>query len=46
MPAQVIDGQAVAARILEELRAEAARLSGRGLTLASVQVGDNPASEL
>jgi methylenetetrahydrofolate dehydrogenase (NADP+)/methenyltetrahydrofolate cyclohydrolase len=46
MPAQVIDGRAIAARIREALRGEAERQRGRDLTLASIQVGDHPASEL
>ena len=46
MSAHIIDGHAVAAQIHQELRAEAARLKGHAITLASIQVGGHPASEL
>jgi methylenetetrahydrofolate dehydrogenase (NADP+)/methenyltetrahydrofolate cyclohydrolase len=46
MPAQVIDGKAVAARLRAEVAGSAAGLRARGIapTLAVVLVGDDPAS--
>ena len=48
MPAQIIDGKAIAAKVLEECRAEAARIITAGTTpgLAVVIVGDDPASHV
>ncbi|MFU8893130.1 MAG: bifunctional methylenetetrahydrofolate dehydrogenase/methenyltetrahydrofolate cyclohydrolase FolD [Luteolibacter sp.] len=48
MPAQLIDGKAVAAKVLEECRAETAALIASGITpgLAVVIVGDDPASHV
>ena len=44
--AHVIDGAAIAARVLDEVRAEVERLEARGVTpgLSVVLVGDDPAS--
>ncbi len=44
MPAQVIDGKALAARVREEVAAEVAELGDVGLT--TVLVGDDPASDV
>jgi methylenetetrahydrofolate dehydrogenase (NADP+)/methenyltetrahydrofolate cyclohydrolase len=47
MPARVIDGRAVAARLREQVRADAeafAREHGRPPGLATIMVGDDPAS--
>jgi methylenetetrahydrofolate dehydrogenase (NADP+)/methenyltetrahydrofolate cyclohydrolase len=44
MPAQVIDGKALAARIREEVAAEVEELGAVGLT--TVLVGDDPASDV
>ncbi len=46
MPAAIIDGKAVAARLRAEVAATATQLRGRGIvpTLAVVLVGDDPAS--
>jgi methylenetetrahydrofolate dehydrogenase (NADP+)/methenyltetrahydrofolate cyclohydrolase len=48
MPATLIDGKAVAAKVLDECRAEAAALIAAGTTpgLAVVLVGDDPASHV
>ncbi|MFN6924565.1 MULTISPECIES: bifunctional 5,10-methylenetetrahydrofolate dehydrogenase/5,10-methenyltetrahydrofolate cyclohydrolase [Tabrizicola] len=48
MPATLIDGKAIAARMREETRAEAARLTALGWTprLVSISVGDVAAAEL
>jgi len=48
MPTQLIDGKAIAAKVLEECRAEAAALIAAGTTpgLAVVIVGDDPASHV
>ena len=48
MAAKIIDGNAVAARVREGLKARVASLSARGITpgLAVVLVGNNPASEV
>ncbi len=47
MTAQLIDGNATAAKIQEEICAEVERLKGMGVTpgLATVLVGENPASQ-
>jgi methylenetetrahydrofolate dehydrogenase (NADP+)/methenyltetrahydrofolate cyclohydrolase len=47
MTAQLIDGQAIAAQIYEEIQAEVAELKKKGITpgLATVLVGENPASQ-
>jgi len=47
MTAQLIDGNATAAKIQEEIYAEVERLKGMGITpgLATVLVGENPASQ-
>ncbi|MBI5266127.1 MAG: bifunctional 5,10-methylene-tetrahydrofolate dehydrogenase/5,10-methylene-tetrahydrofolate cyclohydrolase, partial [candidate division Zixibacteria bacterium] len=46
MSAQLIDGKAIAARILDEVRQRVERLQSKGVTpgLAAVLVGDDPAS--
>ena len=46
MTAQIIDGEAIAARVRQELRGRVEALHARGVTpgLAVVLVGDNPAS--
>jgi methylenetetrahydrofolate dehydrogenase (NADP+)/methenyltetrahydrofolate cyclohydrolase len=44
MPAQIIDGKALAAKVREEVAAEVAELGGVGLT--TVLVGDDPASHV
>ena len=44
MPAQLIDGRALAARVREEVAAEVAELGDVGLT--TVLVGDDPASHV
>ena len=48
MPATVLDGKALAARIRGELQLETARLAAEGITpgLAVVLVGDDPASQI
>lgn len=48
MPARIIDGKAVAARIRAEVKEKAAALSARGTTpgLAVILVGDDPASRI
>lgn len=48
MPAAIIDGKRIAAEVQEELRGEAARLRGAGVTpsLAVVLVGEDPASQI
>jgi methylenetetrahydrofolate dehydrogenase (NADP+)/methenyltetrahydrofolate cyclohydrolase len=48
MPATVLDGKALAARIRGELQLETARLAAAGITpgLAVVLVGDDPASQI
>ncbi len=48
MTATLIDGKAIAARMVEEVRAEAAELSDKGWTprLVSISVGDVAAAEL
>ena len=48
MPATLIDGKAVAAKVLDECRAETAALIAAGITpgLAVVLVGDDPASHV
>jgi len=48
VPAQIIDGNAVADRIVAELAAEVAKLkaAGRGPLLVAVQVGENAASRV
>jgi methylenetetrahydrofolate dehydrogenase (NADP+)/methenyltetrahydrofolate cyclohydrolase len=48
MPAELIDGKAVADGILSELRAEIAEMKGAGKTprLAAVQANDNPGSKI
>jgi len=48
MPTHLIDGKAIAAKVLEECRAEAAALVASGTTagLAVVIVGDDPASHV
>jgi methylenetetrahydrofolate dehydrogenase (NADP+)/methenyltetrahydrofolate cyclohydrolase len=45
---KILDGKAVAATVLEECRAEAAKLKSRGITpgLAVVLVGSDPASQV
>ena len=45
---QVIDGKAVAAKVLEECRSEAEALKAQGVTpgLAVVLVGEDPASQV
>lgn len=45
---QIIDGKAVAAAVLEECKAEAAELKGKGIVpgLAVVLVGEDPASQV
>ena len=48
MPAKIIDGEAIAARITAQAAAEAAALAaaGRKPHLVAVQVGENPASKI
>lgn len=48
MPAQLIDGKAIAAKVLEECRSETAALIASGTTpgLAVVLVGEDPASHV
>jgi methylenetetrahydrofolate dehydrogenase (NADP+)/methenyltetrahydrofolate cyclohydrolase len=48
MPATVLDGKALAARIRGELKLETERLAAQGITpgLAVVLVGDDPASQI
>jgi len=48
MSAQIIDGKAVAAKIIAEVKDAAAKLKASGctLSLAAVQVGENPASKV
>ena len=48
MPAVVIDGNAVADRITDELKVEVGKLkaAGRGPLLVAVQVGENAASRV
>ena len=48
MPAQIIDGDAIAARMLESLKQEIEQLaaSGNKPHLVAVQVGENPASKI
>ena len=48
MPARIIDGKAVAAKIRAEVKEAAAALAGRGTTpgLAVILVGDDPASRI
>ena len=41
---EIIDGNAIAATIVEELRAEVAQISGRPPAAAFIRVGDDPAS--
>jgi methylenetetrahydrofolate dehydrogenase (NADP+)/methenyltetrahydrofolate cyclohydrolase len=48
MPCQIIDGKKIAQDIKDEIRAEALKLSARGIRpkLAVVLVGDDPASQI
>jgi methylenetetrahydrofolate dehydrogenase (NADP+) / methenyltetrahydrofolate cyclohydrolase len=48
LPAELIDGNAIAKSIREEVKVEVAKLAARGITpgLAVVLVGDDPASEV
>src|SRR5918992_155554 len=48
MPATIIDGKAIAQEIRNEIAADAAQLSERGITpgLATVLVGEDPASKV
>lgn len=48
MPAQIIDGKSLAARVKAEAAAEAQRLKARGVTpcLAVILVGEDPASQV
>ncbi len=48
MTAKLLDGEALAGKIKEELKKEIAELKGKGTTpsLAAVQVGENPASRV
>ena len=48
MNAQIIDGNAVASKIIAEIKDAAGKLKekGRALLLAAVQVGENPASKV
>ena len=48
MPAELIDGNAIAKSIRQEVTREVAKLVARGITpgLAVVLVGDDPASEV
>jgi len=48
MAAQIIDGEAIAAKITEQVQADAAALTqkGRPPHLVAVQVGENPASKI
>jgi methylenetetrahydrofolate dehydrogenase (NADP+)/methenyltetrahydrofolate cyclohydrolase len=46
MPAQIIDGKAIAAALRGKVAAEVARLGGAAPGLAVVLVGQNPASEV
>ena len=48
MPATVLDGKALAARVRGELKLEVDQLSAQGITpgLAVVLVGDDPASHI
>ena len=48
MAAKIIDGEAVADRIKEQVSADAAKLAeaGRQVRLVAVQVGENPASKI
>lgn len=48
MMAQIIDGKAISTQIKEELKVKAARLKeeGKEVTLAVIQVGDDPASSV
>jgi methylenetetrahydrofolate dehydrogenase (NADP+)/methenyltetrahydrofolate cyclohydrolase len=48
MPAQLINGEVIANKIKEEVKAEVATLKqkGREVHLVAVQVGENPASEV
>ena len=48
MPARIIDGEAVAAEIKEQVQSDAAELKSKGLAphLVAVQVGENPASKI
>ncbi len=48
MPATIIDGEAIAKRITDQVAADAAELTAQGRTphLTAVQVGENPASKI
>jgi methylenetetrahydrofolate dehydrogenase (NADP+)/methenyltetrahydrofolate cyclohydrolase len=48
MPAKILDGKAIAAKVLERVKAKAAELAGKGITpgLATVLVGEDPASQV
>ena len=48
MPAKLLDGEALAAKIKAEIKKEIENLKGKGITprLVAVQVGENPASRV
>jgi methylenetetrahydrofolate dehydrogenase (NADP+)/methenyltetrahydrofolate cyclohydrolase len=48
MPAQILDGRAIAGKVIEGLKEEVGALKAKGVspTLASIMVGENPAIEV
>ncbi len=44
MTAQIIDGKAIADRILDDLRTVRAKLGKKPVRLVSLEIGDNPAA--